>query len=332
MEARFGHDFAKVRVHTDARAGESADRLEAAAYNIGSDITFAQGEYAPGSGPGELLLAHELAHVVQGQRMNHSGRGDANGMTELGGSAEREADRAAAGAVVGEPVSPSIPVAGIARKEKHWAREAGETALDVLDIGQSTLGGLADAAHWGRMMTDSPVANLIARIPGAESLATLSTSAGALTPWAKGIDVFGNVTGAIGLGMDAWNLGEAIAEGNWEEGIQAGADTAASIVGFMGPLGQAFSGGYTAGQYLDQALGLSDKASSGAVAADQWVSQLWTDESKPAYQQTVGWKLGEWLGSAEEGVSSAKDWVMGRDVPLAPSIQQLERIRKAGGS
>ena len=77
MEARFGHDFGQVRVHTDARASESARAVNAMAYTVGRDIVFAPGQFAPESHSGRHLLAHELTHVVQqsgsdGIRVSHS--------------------------------------------------------------------------------------------------------------------------------------------------------------------------------------------------------------------------------------------------------------------
>jgi hypothetical protein len=65
MEARFGHDFSRVRVHADALAAESADAVHSLAYTVGSSIAFAKGRYQPGTASGQRLLAHELAHVVQ---------------------------------------------------------------------------------------------------------------------------------------------------------------------------------------------------------------------------------------------------------------------------
>lgn len=65
MEARFGHDFAGVRVHTDAAAARSAQDVSALAYTAGHAIVFGAGQYAPRSAAGRRLLAHELAHVVQ---------------------------------------------------------------------------------------------------------------------------------------------------------------------------------------------------------------------------------------------------------------------------
>jgi Domain of unknown function (DUF4157) len=65
MEPRFGHDFSGVRVHTDARAAESARSVNALAYTVGRNVVFGAGQYAPGTGEGRKLLAHELTHVVQ---------------------------------------------------------------------------------------------------------------------------------------------------------------------------------------------------------------------------------------------------------------------------
>ncbi|MGH9764799.1 MAG: DUF4157 domain-containing protein, partial [Blastocatellia bacterium] len=75
FEPRFGHDFSRVRVHSDARAAESASAVNALAYTVGSNIVFAEQQFAAGSERGRRLLAHELAHVVQqsGDRGTGSG-------------------------------------------------------------------------------------------------------------------------------------------------------------------------------------------------------------------------------------------------------------------
>lgn len=65
MEPRFGHDFSQVRVHTDARAGESSQAIDADAYTVGRDVVFGPGRYTPYTPQGRTLLAHELTHVVQ---------------------------------------------------------------------------------------------------------------------------------------------------------------------------------------------------------------------------------------------------------------------------
>src|SRR5258708_10028074 len=61
MEPRFGHDFSRVRVHTDARAAESAKAVNARAYTVGSNIVFGTNRYR-GDFSGAFSLAHELAH------------------------------------------------------------------------------------------------------------------------------------------------------------------------------------------------------------------------------------------------------------------------------
>lgn len=65
MEARFGHDFTQVRVHRGGAAERSAAAVSARAYTVRGDIVFGAGQFAPQTGEGRLLLAHELAHVVQ---------------------------------------------------------------------------------------------------------------------------------------------------------------------------------------------------------------------------------------------------------------------------
>ncbi len=67
FEPRFGHDFGKVRVHTDEKAKESAKSLNALAYTAGENMAFAAGQYAPNTAGGMRLLAHELAHYIQQQ-------------------------------------------------------------------------------------------------------------------------------------------------------------------------------------------------------------------------------------------------------------------------
>jgi hypothetical protein len=67
FEPRFGRDFSGVRIHTDARAAESAQALGALGYSHGQEIVFGPGQYAPAAPGGRRLLAHELAHVTQRQ-------------------------------------------------------------------------------------------------------------------------------------------------------------------------------------------------------------------------------------------------------------------------
>jgi hypothetical protein len=72
MEPRFGHDFGQVRVHSDERAAESTQAVNALAYTVGRDIVLGSGQYKPETTQGRGLLAHELTHVVQqGASVSH---------------------------------------------------------------------------------------------------------------------------------------------------------------------------------------------------------------------------------------------------------------------
>src|SRR5271165_6537394 len=106
FEARFGQELSHVRVHTDARASESARAVNALAYTVGHDIVFAAGRFAPRGNEGRRLLAHELAHVVQ-QR-------DAAGTPErVSEPLEQDADRMANEAMgAPAPATPPVPPFG----------------------------------------------------------------------------------------------------------------------------------------------------------------------------------------------------------------------------
>src|SRR5271166_986647 len=65
FEPRFGRDFGQVRIHAGPAAARSARDIGALAYTSGANIAFDTGRFAPGTRDGRLLLAHELAHVVQ---------------------------------------------------------------------------------------------------------------------------------------------------------------------------------------------------------------------------------------------------------------------------
>ncbi|HTY31292.1 eCIS core domain-containing protein [Mycobacterium sp.] len=71
MESRFGHDFSRVRVHTSEHAARSARAVNARAYTVGQNIVFASGQFDQSSSAGRRLLAHELAHTLQGGGQSH---------------------------------------------------------------------------------------------------------------------------------------------------------------------------------------------------------------------------------------------------------------------
>jgi hypothetical protein len=123
MGGRFGHDFSRVRVHTDEGAAASARALGARAYTVGPDIVFGAGEYRPGTREGRWLLAHELAHVAQG------GGRVATRPATVGAAdtpAEREATTVAA-SVAGDrgtpPVTQRVPTTVVQRQPDDAAPE-----------------------------------------------------------------------------------------------------------------------------------------------------------------------------------------------------------------
>lgn len=93
MERRFSHDFSGVRIHTDAKAAESAIAVSALAYTVGKNIVFGSGQYQPASKSGQQLIGHELAHTIQQEYAAASQNPLSVSRSE--DSQEREADRAA---------------------------------------------------------------------------------------------------------------------------------------------------------------------------------------------------------------------------------------------
>jgi hypothetical protein len=106
MESRFSRDFADVRVHTDKKAAESAQDMNAAAYTVGRDVVFGTGRYAPDTTAGRELLAHELTHVVQQKDSAKSSQRSLKIGFESG--PEQEADRVGKQVARGETLSRSI--------------------------------------------------------------------------------------------------------------------------------------------------------------------------------------------------------------------------------
>ncbi|MGH9508412.1 MAG: DUF4157 domain-containing protein [Terriglobales bacterium] len=103
FEPRFGHDFSRVRVHTDARAADSARAVNALAYTVGPNVVFGATQYAPTNVVGIRLLAHELTHVVQQSGGNP--RVQAQAVETSDNPSEQEAERCAQEVLTGGQVS-----------------------------------------------------------------------------------------------------------------------------------------------------------------------------------------------------------------------------------
>lgn len=116
MQARFGADFSRVRVHADAHAGTSARAVDAAAYTVGHHVVFGAQQFAPSTERGRRLLAHELAHVLQQGAQPAVTNGLAIGA--VGDAHEAQADRAADAVMRGghAPAIGSAPRATLQRQ------------------------------------------------------------------------------------------------------------------------------------------------------------------------------------------------------------------------
>jgi hypothetical protein len=145
MEPRFGHDFSHVRIHTDAKATESARAVQAKAYTVGSNVVFGAGQFNSGTRTGQQLLGHELTHVVQqansgGLQVSQSAPLMVNMPLD---NAEREAERVAKSISSSSVLEPIVerPTHGLAREPldvSALTSELDKTATVGVQIGQGS--------------------------------------------------------------------------------------------------------------------------------------------------------------------------------------------------
>jgi hypothetical protein len=100
IEPRLGHDFSRVRLHTDAEADGLSQQLGAKAFTTGQDVFFRRGNYQPDAQEGVGLISHELTHVVQQGVAPVSRKSPGTGTSVItepgrGGPAEAEEDAVA---------------------------------------------------------------------------------------------------------------------------------------------------------------------------------------------------------------------------------------------
>ncbi len=104
FEAATGADLGGVRIHTGAASAEAAAALRAQAYTVGHDVHFGAGQYRPGTGDGDRLIAHELAHTVQQGPAGGAPQGKLE-VSQPHDAAETEADAVAEAVVARSPWS-----------------------------------------------------------------------------------------------------------------------------------------------------------------------------------------------------------------------------------
>jgi outer membrane protein OmpA-like peptidoglycan-associated protein len=231
MEPRFGRDFSLIRVHTDARAAESTQAVNAQAYTVGRDLVFGAGQFAPDTVDGRKLLAHELAHVAQPKN------GGAGGVSQPGDAGEREAERAADAFARGERVEVgAAPGAALQRQPLPSSRSgtAGDSLIEnaspflAAAVGSATLDefdtGKADLKP-GHKAQLSSVAHSILVLLRKYSLSTVTVIGHADTVGtdAKNLELGQDRADVVKRALSDLGVPEAIisADSKGEEGPQA---------------------------------------------------------------------------------------------------------------
>jgi len=165
MAGGLGDSLEDVRIHTDAGADQLARAVAARAFAVGTDVYFAGGEYRPGTGDGDRLIAHELAHVVQ---QRGATAGGSLAVTEPGDALERDADQAADAVMASAPASAQEPAengavarqptvlarnGNVAVRWEAWkAAQVAKKAGDLSDSITAGLGGVTSAASLGKAL------------------------------------------------------------------------------------------------------------------------------------------------------------------------------------
>ena len=150
MGEAIGADLSGVRVHDDSQADQISRSLQATAFTHGQDIYFTQGAYAPETHAGQRLLAHELAHVVQGRSGVHLSAAGAPTIGYAADPAETAAD--------------AIAETALARLGRNVRAERADT--DVRDglPDVATLPGLDLLAHGAAAQTDQQTSPAVRRM------------------------------------------------------------------------------------------------------------------------------------------------------------------------
>lgn len=179
MGAAMGADLSGVRIHADAQADQLSRSVSAVAFTQGSDVYFSSGSYAPSTGQGQHLLAHELAHVVQGSSGGSTGSLSRSMIGRADDPAEAAADRVADQTLAALRRSPALvaPTAGVEHQagDGHDHGDGGTISRvirrggknknkgkDVTVVAKQVAEHAYDKHHseWGGDMTKSEFADL----------------------------------------------------------------------------------------------------------------------------------------------------------------------------
>jgi hypothetical protein len=327
LGAALGANLGAVRIHDDAEANVLSLSVGASAFTLGNDIFFSQ--FA--SPTDEHVLKHELTHVIQQQSLPTGGTLTVGSADD---AMEHEATAVAAApiphAVAAESAPPTVQRGLL--DELNLGNISGivGTGSSILQ-GVAELGNVPLAREMGTAASEITTALPGGTaIGGLTSLAGLYTGTRDMLdedkPWyERGVGGMSAISGATGLaGTVSSMFGSSLFAAGGSAGLTAGAGSAltgggagllsgagaATALGSAGAVLGAGAAGYGAGRILDEGVGWmgqqitgdeqGDYTISGGLAglmtaADQGVSSLWADPDRPAYTQTLGWKLAEWL-------------------------------------
>ena len=324
MEDAFQADLGDVRIHTDASAHELSQALGAKAFTIGKDVFF----HKDANPMDAHLLAHELAHVIQQSDAEASGTLEVgpsdDSMERQAESVASEVERSATPATAG--ASGAVSEAATAPVVQRGLWDFLSTASGPAGLAVSTLTGLAERSNRGWAELAGITAREATSVPG--SLGAIGKVAnpiglvsGAMDLFGSGRSIWQRVQGGLGtfsgltgvLGDVGEMFGSTALSAGGAEGLSAGAGAAltgelgaGAALGSAGAVVGSGLAGYGLGRLLDTGVGklgqlitgnrnkdytLSGGLASLMTAADRGISSLWADPNKPAYTQTVGWKL-----------------------------------------
>ena len=147
-----------------------------------------------------------------------------------------------------------------------------------------------------------------------------SIGRGSANTLGMGSRIFGGALGALGMVLSGQALVDHLSQGHWFDSfvdstsfVSSGLAFGGAIIGSValteaGLVIGSFGVGVLIGTGIDKGAGWLgqkvfgvDLSPSTLIAnqmtmMDQVLTPMWADPSKPAYTQTLGWKLNDWLG------------------------------------
>jgi hypothetical protein len=311
VENGIGANLGQVRIHTDGEADALSRAVSAKAFTTGQDIFFRAGAYNPDSIEGLHLIAHEVTHTLQQAAGPVAGHLTEEGVSisdpndSFEQAAENVAQKVVSGAsAVGQFNSAqtvSKPDVTVQRQDENENQPFWNSGIfKGIASGAGFLpGAIGATAKLLRHPFDLARGTQAATEGEAlESVVGLGTAA---SSFASGLAGFGgfSMLGSGGLGgaisaISSGGLGTLGTVGGLgatagltmpaSAALTGGGLSGAAALGPAAAVAGAGLAGLGAGTWLAENTGIDEAIGDGMYAA-----------SKPAYTQTLGWKLAEWF-------------------------------------